>query len=88
MGGFQTGRVLVKSGEQYTVAIDNGTYLFYVEGYNFVPFSIEDIDQIIISHEQVNAAHYKQRQGAVARQGFLDKPANEIGISVEAQDLC
>lgn len=83
MGGYQTGRALLFNGSEYVVEVDNGIFLFYVEGCDYVPFAVEDIKDIIITHEKINVDAFAYKQGQVFESGLLDKHwVSEMGDSI------
>ena len=73
MGGFRTGRVLLKNGEEYFVVINgyNAEYINYVEGYDCVPFSPDDIKEIHITHEVPNIPEMDVRDKVIVEKGFF-----------------
>ena len=72
MGGFYVGNVVLKDGSKYKVEISNSLYIFYVEGYNYVPFSLEDIKEIYITHDKINIREYGKREAQIVKKGLIN----------------
>ena len=72
MGGFQTGWVHLKSRACHFVVVENGKYILYVEGYECVPFSENEIEKLVITHERPrDLAAYDRRCADVCRKGII-----------------
>lgn len=77
MGGFHTGKVILHDGRTFIVEVDNATYLFHVEGYERVPFSVDEIADIIVTHETIDHQAWTRKLGDLARRGLIDFDAGE-----------
>lgn len=67
-GGGQLAIVTLNSDEEYKCIIENSTYIFYVEDYEYVPFSESEIKDIKIIEIYLDAYNH---EAAVKRGKYL-----------------
>ena len=73
-GGYQTGIIVTHDGDRFKVGIANSTYIYYSEGYDYVPFSDDDINEIIVTNEILDDNEWLKRGKYVYDKGYLKEP--------------
>ncbi|MEN6626167.1 MAG: hypothetical protein ABFD69_08090 [Candidatus Sumerlaeia bacterium] len=83
MGGVQSARAKLSSGVIYLCVVDQWKYIFYVEGEDNVPFSLTEIEDIIVTHEQIDNDLYIARINCMRGRSINFRPMHSIKVNLD-----